>query len=354
MTNSIQKDLVLVTGGSGFIAVYCILQLLKEGYRVRATVRSLSREAEVRAMLREGGIDAGDNLSVVAADLSSDAGWPEAVAGCTYVIHVASPTPLKDYKHEDELIIPAREGVWRVLRAARDAGVKRVVLTSAFGAIGMGHPSRRTPFDETVWTAVNSNTPAYQKSKTLAEKAAWEFINTSGGGLELAVVNPVGVLGPVLGPDFSHSLQMTRRMLNGEIKACPKISSCYVDVRDVADLHLRAMTDPRAQGERFLAVASAKSLSVLDIATVLRKHLGDAASHVPSKEIPSWVLRIVALWNPTVRAVIPMLDLYMDASAEKAKRILNWSPRPVEQSIIDTAQSMLRLGLIQAQPNAKS
>jgi dihydroflavonol-4-reductase len=346
MTTSTKDKPVLVTGGSGFIAVYCTLQLLKEGYRVKTTVRSLSREAEVRAMLKEGGIDAGNNLSFVEADLAQDSGWAEAVAGCDYVLHVASPTPLKDYKHEDELIIPAREGVLRVLRAARNASVKRVVLTSAFGAIGFGHKSRRVPFDETVWTTLDDKTPPYQKSKTLAERAAWDFIAREGGELELSVVNPVAVLGPVLGPDFSHSIQTTKRMLDGEVAGCPKISSCYVDVRDVADLHIRAMTHPAARGERFLAVSETRSLSVLDIAKVLRNRIGKSAERVPQKEIPNWLLRIAAWRNPTLRVLIPMLGRYMEASGEKAKHVLNWSPRPSEVTIVETAESLLRLGLI--------
>lgn len=344
---TINKDKpVLVTGGSGFIASYCILHLLNAGYPVRATLRSLSREEEVRSMLKEGGVAPGYNLTFVVADLATDEGWEEAVKGCDYVLHVASPTPLKDYKHEDELIIPAREGVVRVLRAARNAAVKRVVLTSAFGAIGMGHDkSRRTPFTEEDWTQINSETPAYQKSKTLAERAAWDFINKEGGHLELSVVNPVGVLGPVLGADFSHSIQMTKRMLGGEIPRCPKVSSCYIDVRDVADLHIRAMIDPAAKGERFLATTG-ENLSMLDVAKVLRKNLGTAAAKVPTKEIPNWVLRMVGVKNPAVKVIIPMLGQYMGTSGEKAKRLLGWSPRNIEQSITDTGKSLLRLGII--------
>ncbi len=345
MTTSSEKTTVLVTGGSGFIGVYCILHLLQAGYQVRATLRALSREAEVRAMLHEAGMDAGERLSFVVAELGTDAGWADAVAGCAYVLHVASPTPLNEYEHEDELIVPAREGVLRVLRAARAAGVQRVVLTSAFGAIGMGHRGRTTPFTEADWSRLDGDTPAYQKSKTLAEQAAWDFIAREGGALELATVNPVGVLGPVLGPDFSHSIQLTRRMLDGEIARCPKISSCYVDVRDVADLHLRAMTHPAAKGQRFLA-ASGKSWSLLAIATVLKRHLGSAAANVPSKELPSWLLRLAAWRNPTLRSLLPLLGQYMEASSEKAQRLLGWSPRPVETAIVDTAQSLVRLGLL--------
>src|SRR6218665_2983855 len=346
MTDSNKNKLVLVTGGSGFIATHCMLQLFKAGYPVRTTVRSLSREAEVRAMLKEKGVTPDYQLSFVAADLSKDDGWAEAVKGCEYILHIASPTPLKDYKHEDEMIIPAREGVLRVLRAAKKASVKRVVLTSSFGAIGFGHDkSRKTPYTEKDWTNVDGETPAYQKSKTLAEKAAWDFIAKEGCSLELATVNPVGVLGPVLSDDFSHSIQMIKQCLEGEIAACPKVSSCYIDVRDVADLHIRAMTHPAAKGERFLAT-SGPSLTMLDIAKVLKNHFGEAANKVPTKEIPNWVLRIVGLFNQTIKILIPMFGKYMDASDEKAKRVLGWSPRSNEKGIIDTAESLLRLGII--------
>src|SRR5215469_6500314 len=266
-------ELVLVTGGSGFIGAHCILALLNAGYRVRTTVRSLKREGDVRAMLKVGGVDAGERLSFVEADLMSDAGWPAAVAGCGYVLHVASPLPPSVPKHEDDLIVPARDGALRVLRAARDAGVKRVVQTSSFGAIGYGHKVREAPFDETDWTDVNGgDVIAYSKSKTLAERAAWDFIAKEGGGLELAVVNPVGVFGPVLGPDYSASILMVQRLMDGALPGCPKLYFGAVDVRDVADLHLRAMTQPAAKGERFLATAG-DFLTMQGIAQVLKSRM---------------------------------------------------------------------------------
>jgi dihydroflavonol-4-reductase len=338
--NMMTTKLVLVTGGSGFIAVHCILQLLNAGYRVRTTVRSLTREAEVRAMLKEGGCEAGDRLSFIAADLGADTNWPEAVAGCEYVLHVASPTPLKEYKNEDELIIPAREGVLRVLRVARDAGVKRVVLTSAFGAIGMGHKPQKEPFTEKDWTNIKSGLPAYQKSKTLAERAAWDFIKREGGQLELSVVNPVGVLGPVLGPDYSHSIHLIKNILSGKLRGCPKINSGFVDVRDVADLHLRAMTNPAANGERFLATAG-ESIWVVEIARILKSYTNRTA-----KELPNWLVRIAALRNPAVKLLVPMLGIVLNVSSEKARRVLGWSPRSTEDAIKATADSLVRLKLI--------
>jgi nucleoside-diphosphate-sugar epimerase len=263
-------SLVLVTGGSGFIGSHTTLQLLAAGHKVRVTVRNLAREPEVRALLKAGGIDAGERVSFVAADLESDEGWPQAVAGCDFVLHVASPFPATIPKNEDELIGPARDGALRVLRAARDGGVKRVVLTSSFAAIGHGHPSQKTPFDETSWTdpAGGGDVAPYVKSKTLAERAAWDFIANEGGALEMAAVNPVGVFGPVLGPDYSTSILIVQKLMDGAVPGCPKVSFGVVDVRDVADLHLRAMTHPAAKGERFLAVAG-DFLTMLDIAQVL-------------------------------------------------------------------------------------
>ena len=337
---------VLVTGGSGFIGSHAILQLLNRGHVVRTTVRNLKREADVRAMLRQGGVDAGSRLSFVAADLESDAAWPEAVAGCDYVLHVASPFPPNVPKHEDELIVPAREGALRVLRAARDARVKRVVLTSSFAAIGYGHPPQAEPFNETSWTNTSSEgLTAYVKSKTLAERAAWDFIAKEGGGLELSVVNPVGVFGPVLGPDYSTSILIVQRMLDGALPGLPKLYFGAVDVRDTVDLHLRAMTDPAARGERFLAVAG-DFLSMLEIAMVLKNNMGEAAKRVPARELPNWMVRLASLRDPAVKQILPELGRHKNATNEKARRVLRWSPRTNEEAIVATGASLVQLGLV--------
>lgn len=339
------EKMVLVTGGSGFIAIHCILQLLEAGYTVRTTVRSLTRESEVRAMLEVGGIVAGNRLSFIEAELGADRNWKEAVSGCTYVLHVASPTPLNVYKHEDEMIIPAREGVLRVLRAARDAGVKRVVLTSAFGAVMYGHGREKKMFTEKDWTITTGNVPAYQKSKTLAERAAWEFIKKEGDQLELSVVNPVGVLGPVLGPDFSHSIHLIKNMMEGKTSGCPKINSAYVDVRDVADLHLRAMINPAANGERFIATAG-ESIWLVELAKILKRNMGKSAEKVRAREVPNLLLKIVALRNPLAKAIVPLLGLILNTTNEKAVRLLNWKPRSTEDAIVTTAESLIRLGIV--------
>ena len=340
---------VLVTGGSGFIGSHCILQLLAAGHRVRTTVRNLTRENDVRSLLKQGGVEPGDRLTFAAADLENDAGWAEAVKGCDYVLHVASPFPPAIPRHEDELIVPAREGALRVLRASRDAGVKRVVLTSSFAAVGYGRPPQEAPFDETSWTDETApDVQPYVKSKTLAERAAWAFIGREGGGLELSVVNPVGVFGPVLGPDVSTSILLIRRMMDGAMPGCPNMTFGVVDVRDVAELHLRAMIDPAAAGERFLAVAG-DFMSIVQMARVLKARLGSAARRVPTVQLPNWLIRLAALWDPAIRQILPELGKRKNASNQKARRVLGWAPRSSEDAITATAESLLALGLLKPQ-----
>ena len=337
---------VLVTGGSGFIGSRCILQLLAAGYQVRTTVRSLGREPEVRAMLKAGGADADGRLSFFASDLTGDAGWREAAEGCDYVLHVASPFPSTLPKDENELIIPAREGTLRVLRASRDASVKRVVLTSSFAAIGYGHAPQAAPFSEADWTDLSgSDVLHYAKSKTLAERAAWEFIAQEGKGLELSVVNPVGVFGRVLGADYATSILLVQRLMDGALPGLPQMSFGVVDVRDVADLHLRAMTHPAAKGERFLAVTG-DFLWIVEIAKILKARLGAAARRVPTRQLPNWLVRLAALRDPAVKQILPELGKWKNATNEKARSVLGWSPRTSEESVVATAESLLKLGLV--------
>jgi nucleoside-diphosphate-sugar epimerase len=266
------------------------------------------------------------------------------------VLHVASPFPPTIPKNEDELIVPAREGTLRVLRASRGAGVKRVVLTSSFAAIGYGQKPQQTPFNETNWTDPNGEgVLPYAKSKTLAERAAWDFIANQGGGLELSVVNPVGVFGPVLGPDFSTSILLVQRLLDGAMPGCPRLSFGAVDVRDVAALHVRAMTDPAARGERFLAVAG-DFISILDIAKLLKARMGPSAKKVRTRQLPNWLVRLAAIRDPAVKQILPELGKVKNATNEKAKRILGWAPRSNEESIIATAESLARLGLLKNSP----
>jgi len=339
-------ELVLVTGGSGFIGAHCLLQLLDAGYRVRTTVRALSREAEVRAMLKTGGVQSDAALRFVVADLLSDAGWAEAVAGCDFVLHVASPFPASVPKNDDELIVPARDGTLRVLRAARDAGVRRVVLTSSFAAVGYGVPVPAQPFTEESWT--NPDGPlvaAYYQSKILAERAAWDFIAREGGALELSVVNPVGVFGPALGADFSTSIEIIRRLMDGAMPGLPRLSFSVVDVRDVAQLHLLAMTEPAAKGQRFLAVAG-DNIRLQEVAQLLKARLGAAASRVPTRMLPDWLLRVLARFDRSVALIIPELGTVRRVSNDKARRLLGWTPRSNEEAIVSSAQSLMALGLL--------
>jgi dihydroflavonol-4-reductase len=342
-------SIVLVTGGSGFVGCHAILQLLAAGHEVRTTVRSLRREDDVRVMLRTGGAEPGSRLSFFAADLQSAAGWADAVGGCDFVLHVASPFPAGIPKNDDELIIPARAGAIRVLTAARDAHVKRVVLTSSFAAIGYGHPPQEAPFDETSWTNIaGDGVPAYIKSKAMAERAAWDFVLREGGKLELTVVNPVGIFGPVLGPDYSSSISIIKSLLDG-MPGCPKITFGLVDVRDVVDLHIRAMTDPAAKGERFIAVAGG-SMSMLQVAKVLRRRMGASGRKTPKFQLPNWLVRIAAKRNPALGQVVPQLGKRRDSSNEKAKRVLGWAPRSNEEVIVATGESLVNFGLLNAIP----
>jgi nucleoside-diphosphate-sugar epimerase len=349
LRESVRPDeTVLVTGGSGFIGVHCILRLLQAGYHVRTTVRSLERAEDVREMVRAGGAEPGEAVSFVAADLTSDAGWAEAVDGAFAVLHVASPFPAQMPQDANELILPAREGALRVLRAARDARVPRVVMTSSFAAIGYGHGPREGPFSEKDWTQRDPTVSAYVKSKTLAERAAWDFVAGEDGALELSVVNPVGVLGPALGPDLSTSVALVKRLMDGSMSRAPHLYFNVVDVRDVADLHLRAMIDPAAAGERFLAAAG-DPVSLPEIAALLKSRMGDAAARVPTRPMPDWMVRAAALVDPEAKRIAPDLGKVRKVTNEKARRVLGWSPRSNEEAIIATAQSLVDLGLLREQ-----
>jgi dihydroflavonol-4-reductase len=339
-------ETVLVTGGSGFIAGHVILQLLEAGHAVRTTVRDPGRETALRATLARHGAEPGERLTVLPADLSADAGWAEAVADCGFVQHVASPFPMGIPKHEDELIAPARDGALRVLRAARDAGVKRVVMTSSFAAIGYGQKPRAEPFTEADWTNVDGgDVQPYIKSKTLAERAAWDFIAAEGGAMELAVVNPVAVFGPVLGRPVSTSVKIVLGMLAGGIPVLPDVRFGVVDVRDVAGLQLRAMTDPAAKGERFLAVAEPE-ISMAGIADILRRRLGPVGARAPRWRIPSPLLRLIARFDDNARQAVPHLGRSRPASGAKARAVLGWQFRSNEEAIVATAESLIALGMV--------
>jgi nucleoside-diphosphate-sugar epimerase len=339
---------VLVTGGTGFLATWCIAALLDRGYEVRTTVRDTAREGAVRAALTAAGADPGDRLTVVAADLTADAGWADAVAGCTHVLHVASPFPPAQPKDPDELIVPAREGARRVLRASLDAGVQRVVLTSSIAAVGQGrHTSAGGPLTEADWNDGDdpSLTP-YVRSKTLAERAAWELVEQAGAKDRLAVVNPGLIIGPVLSEDFSFSIQIIERLISGAVPAAPKLGFTYVDVRDVADLHVRAMTAPEAAGERFLAVD--RFLWTSETAAILRERLGPQGRKAPTRVAPNILVKLMGLFDPSVRTIVGDLGRKSEFSGEKARSVLGWEPRPIEQAVEDTARSLFARGGVKA------
>jgi dihydroflavonol-4-reductase len=337
---------ILVTGGSGFVGGHVILQLLEAGHDVRTTVRSLTKEQAVRDTLARAGAKTLDRLTFVAADLNQDAGWAEAVAGCDYVQHVASPFPLAQPRDENDLIRPAVDGTLRVLRAARDAGIKRVVLTSSFAAIGYGHGDQAAAYTEADWTNVDG--PAvqpYMKSKTLAERAAWDFVEREGNGLELAVVNPVGIFGPVLNEDLSTSIEIIKRMLEGGLPGAPRLYFGVVDVRDVAGMQIKAMTAPEAKGERFLAVAG-DPVSIYDMSVILQQGMGEKGAKAKLRQMPDWLIRVMALFNPLAREAAPRVGIRSAASNAKARELLGWQFRSNEEAIVASGESLIKLGIV--------
>jgi len=338
------KGTVLVTGGSGYIGGWCVIGLLQQGYTVRTTVRDLKREGQVRAALGKA-VEIGDRLSFYAADLMSDAGWDGAVAGCDYVLHVASPLGVAEPKDPNELIIPARDGARRVIGAAIKAGVKRVVQTSSVAATSKPPGPPDSIADETQWTDPTlPKVSAYSQSKTLAEKAAWELIGAAGGATTLATVNPALVLGPVLGHDFSESVQVVERLVSGRVPGLPRLGFNIVDVRDVADLHIRAMTAPEAAGQRFIAAGTYAWMA--DLAALLRAKLGADAAKVPTRKVPDFVLKLAALFDKDLGAVTGGLGLKHDFSSAKAQTLLGWKPRPLEDTVLDCARSLIAEGAV--------
>ncbi len=332
-------ETVLVTGGSGFIGGWCVIRLLQQGYTVRTTVRSLTRENSVRATLGKV-VDAQDRLSFHAAELTSDVGWDVATSGCDFVLHVASPVTLSQPKNPDELIAPARDGTRRVVEAGIKAGVQRIVLTSSVAAASRNATLVESVSDETVWTDLNDpNVSAYARSKTLAERMAWDLIASSGGATTLVAVNPSVVLGPVLSGDYSASVQVVERMLSGMAPGIPRLGFNFVDVRDVADLHIRAMTEPEAAGQRFIAAGTFGWMA--DLAILLRARLGDAANKVPTRRVPDFLVRLAALFNKELRTAAPRLGQKRDFTSAKAQATLGWRPRPLEETVLDCARSLI-------------
>jgi nucleoside-diphosphate-sugar epimerase len=333
-----ENTTVLVTGGSGFLGGWCLIELLRrQGILVRTTVRDLAREPEVRAAIGSE-VDPGDRLEFLAADLSADDGWEEAARGCEYVLHVASPFPPAQPKDPDELIVPARDGTLRVLRAGLAAGARRIVITSSVAAVGGGAAPSESPVTEERWSDLDdAKLTPYARSKTIAERAAWDLAREEGVLDRVAFVNPGAILGPALSDDHSFSLELVERLLSG-IPGVPRIGFSIVDVRDVADLQIKAMTAAAAGGERFIAVSRFAWMS--EVAEVLRERLGPAAGKVPTRRVPDLLVRAMGIFDPGVRSIVGQLGRELTYSSEKAESLLEWSPRPVDETIADCGRSL--------------
>ena len=335
-----KKKIVLVTGASGFIAKHCIVRLLNEGYAVRGSLRTPGRADEVRAAIATKAPT--DDLSFVTLNLSSDEGWDDAMKGCTFVQHVASPFPNSEPADENELIIPAREGALRALRAAAKAGVKRAVLTSSMAAIAYGHKHGEDyVYNEDDWTDLDGGVGAYIKSKTIAEKAAWDFVGTKeAGGMELSVINPGAVLGPLLDKTYSTSGDLVGKLLKGEVPACPDIGFSCIDVRDVADGHYIAMTMPAAAGRRYLLIG--EYAWMLDI----YKTLYEAGYKTQTKKLPNFMVHILGIFDKTVRMIKGGLGKKENVSNERLRTELGIQPRSLKEMTLSMAETMVEFGVV--------
>lgn len=345
-------DRVLVTGASGFLAKHCIAGLIKRGFAVRGTLRRPEAASEVVAAVTRVADPAGQ-LDFATLDLTRDQGWDAALGGCRYLMHIASPFPLQVPKDPNELVGPAVGGTRRALTAAARNGIERAVLTSSTAAILAGHPDTggRT-YSEADWSNAKSSaiTP-YNLSKTLAERAAWDFIAQDKSGMRLAVVNPGLILGPPLDREIGSSVEMIRLFLVGKYPALPRLDFAVVDVRDVADMHIEALTAPKAAGERF--ICADETLWLKDIGSILRSRFPAFRRKVPTRELPDFVVRLAALFDPTLKAAVPDLGKWKPVSNRKARDLLGFRFRSAEEAITATAQGLIDLGLVGASGRAR-
>lgn len=334
-------ETVLVTGGTGFIGLHCLQQLLDKGYKVRTTIRSESRKQEVLEAMKEHSSNC-ENLEFYITDLLKDDGWKEAVEGSKYVLHVASPFFLGEPENEDVFIKPAVEGTLRVLKACADADVQKVVLTSSFAAVGYGHPREKEVYTEEDWSSVDGEISAYAKSKTLAEKAAWEFVENleESKKFDLTVINPVAVTGPMLTGDIGSSNDFLLKLISGSMPACPKIHMGYIDVRDVAKAHIFSMTEEKTNGERI--IVSENEMFFAEVGKTLNE-AGFKKS--PTKELPNFLVKIMSFFVGELKTLLSSLDRKGDIDKTKAQSFFNWEYISTEQSVTETAQQLQDMGL---------
>jgi len=338
-----QSNQVLVTGASGFIASHCIIQLLKKGYVVRGTVRSLDRSASVREVI--GKHVNVDNLAFVECDLSIDAGWDAAMQDCTFVLHVASPIPRSAPKDQNELIEPATQGALRALKAADLAGVKRFVMTASTASIAYGYGNTGKVFTEEDWSDPDgADNSAYTRSKTIAEKAAWNYVESSKTVMEFCTINPGAVLGPILESDYGTSAEIVLKLLTGDFPGIPALGYPLIDVRDVADLHIRAMESESSKNERFLCANEFMWMG--EVAEILRETHPEYAKKLPKTKLPNWAVRLASLFDPVTRSVVFELGIIRNVDSSKAKNLLGWQPRSNREAIVATADTLIALGLV--------
>ena len=330
-----EKETVLITGISGWIAQYCAIELIKAGYHVRGSLRSMDRQQEVIDALSKE-VDPIKALEFCKLDLLKDDGWDEAMAGCTYAMHIASPFYIKEPKDESELIKPAKEGTLRAMKAAKKAKLKRIVVTSSVVAMS-AHLKEGVATPDT-WTDINQQVNTYQRSKTVAEKAAWEFIKNQKGDhqLELTVINPGGVMGPALSDNIDcESLSICTKLMTGKMPGIPNFSIVMVDVRDVAMHHLQAMTLPEANNKRIMSCLR-KPTPFIELATILK----DAGFKVPTNKVPTLLLKFLALFDREAKGMLPLLERQVECDNSETIELFNWTPRPLKETFIDMAKSI--------------
>ncbi len=345
MTQDSAQAPILLTGASGFIAMHTTVHLLRQGYRVRGTLRSLAKEAQLREVIARH-VDPGDRLEFAVADLDQDNGWAEAAAGCDFVLHLASPFPTGEPADPEELIRPAVDGTLRVLRAALVAGVRRVVFLSSTAAVSIGHFHQIQRFDESHWSNLAAPIGAYSKSKTLAEQAAWDFVQSpeNGGRLELVSLNPPYVYGPPLDDHAFTSGDAVLAYLRGAYPGAPHIKLAFVDVRDLAAMFEAALLTPAAAGQRFLCTGETPWLA--GITAILHRQFASRGYRVPTRELPNWLVKLVARFDKRVRGTVPYLDWDYTYDSSRARAVLGWNPRPPEDTLRDMGEAMIKLGMV--------